>query len=368
MLAGRHSEVEVLNHLARTRMQAENLLTGPVLETRMGMTLQAGDRIVVRTNWYAHCDLRNGQTGTVTAVDPETGQLAFKRDRDGGDVVLPKRYVDQSVDYGYAQTIHTAQGHTYDQAHVYVDHTMTAEHGYTGLSRASGPTHLWTADPPGPLGDCAHSHCPAFVEDRTDTLVRQLSRSGVRPSAAEHYPPVELLSDRELLDRRNELSDLISQSPLAQPRPDIEGLDIPIAEAQAVADRLGTSGARHQLDMLQREREWAVEANTRRERWIDDHLFGEYTDIREEIDRRVSARTVLWQINPPEDLLEQVGSRSESPDPLAWDAAVAVYAKTRLEVGPDVDLLDPAVRQAGHWHDLVLKPIETPSATLRLTG
>ncbi|MGH8946939.1 MAG: hypothetical protein ACRDVL_12425, partial [Acidimicrobiia bacterium] len=98
------------------------------------------------------------------------------------------------------------------------------------------------------------------------------------------------------------------------------------------------------------------------------HLVDEYSDVLREIDRRVAARTVLWQINPLEDLLAEIGSRSESPNPRAWDSTVAVYARTRLEVGPDADLLDPAVRQAGQWRDIVLEPIETPAPTLRLIG
>ena len=108
----------------------------------------------------------------------------------------------------------------------------------------------------------------------------------------------------------------------------------------------------------------------RRGPWIDEHadLVDEYSDVLQAIDRRVAARTVLWQINPPEDLLAEIGSRSESPNPQAWDVAVAVYARTRLEVGPEVDLLDPAVRQAGQWRDIALEPIQTPAPTLRLTG
>jgi len=45
-----------------------------------------------------------------------------------------------------------------------------------------------------------------------------------------------------------------------------------------------------------------------------------------------------------------------------------VHAQTRLDAGPDADLLDPAVRQAWEWRDMVLEPIETPAPTLRLTG
>jgi hypothetical protein len=103
---------------------------------------------------------------------------------------------------------------------------------------------------------------------------------------------------------------------------------------------------------------------------MDDHarLFDDYTDVLQEIDRRVAVRTVLWQINPPEDLLAEIGFRSESSNPKAWDATVAVYARTRFDAGPDLDLLDPAVRQAWEWRDLVLEPIETPAPTQRLTG
>jgi hypothetical protein len=370
MLASHRSDAEVLNHLARTRMQTEGLLVGPTLETRTGLTLQAGDRIVVRTNWYTHADLRNGQTGTVTHVHPESGRLTFRRDHDDVEVVLPKRYVDQSVDYGYAQTIHTAQGHTYDRVHVYVDEMMTAEHGYTGLSRASDETHIWMADPPGPLGDCSHAHCRPDVENHIDTLVRQLSKSGVRPAATESQPSAYTMTDRRLIDRRDELARLSRDGPLDRPAPNIEALDHAVTEAEGMVERLGTSGARAQLDISLGERDDALETLARRERWIDDHahLLGEYAEVRHEIDRRVAARTLLNQTNPPDDLLEHIGARSDSLDPHAWDATVAVYARTRLEVGPDVDLLDPAVRQAGQWRDIILQPIDTSAPALSHTG
>lgn len=42
MLVGRRTDVEVLNHLARSRMQTEGLLSGPALDTRTGMTDASG--------------------------------------------------------------------------------------------------------------------------------------------------------------------------------------------------------------------------------------------------------------------------------------------------------------------------------------
>jgi conjugative relaxase-like TrwC/TraI family protein len=342
MLSGRRTDVDMLNQLARTRMESEGLLAGPAFETRTGVRFQAGDRIVVRTNWYAHADLRNGQTGTITHVDPDSGQVTFRRDHDLVEVVLPRRYVDQSVDYGYAQTIHTAQGHTYDRVHLYVDQAMTAEHGYTGLSRATGETHIWMADPPGPTGDCGHLHCRPAVENRIDSLVRQLANSGLRPAATESPPAAETLTDHQLIDRRDQLLELFEDGPLNQPSVNSTAVDQPTMEPEAMA---------------------------RRERWIADHihLVDEYSDVLDEFDRRVAARTVLWQINPPEDLLNEIGPRSEFLNPRAWDAAVAVYARARLEAGPDVDLLEPAP-STRQWRDIVLKPIETPAPTLRHIG
>jgi hypothetical protein len=207
--------------------------------------------------------------------------------------------------------------------HLFVDQTMTAEHGYTGLSRATSETHIWMADPPGPTGDCGHLHCRPAVENRMDSLVRQLSNSGVRPIATEPHSAVQTMTDRELINRRDELFELFSDGPLNQPTIDSAAIDPP-------------------SDM--------------------------YAEILHEIDRRVAARTVLWQIEPPEDLLAELGSRSESPNPQAWDAAVAVYARTRLDVGPEVDLLDPAVPRTAQWRDIALEPIETSPPILRLTG
>jgi conjugative relaxase-like TrwC/TraI family protein len=330
MLAARRYDVEGLNELARSRVRAEGLLSGPSLETRSGLSLQAGDRIVVRTNWYAHADLRNGQTGTVTTVDPGTGQLTFRRDHDRVEVVLPRRYVNQSVDYGYAQTIHTAQGRTYERVHVYVDPTMTAEHGYTGLSRAKDETHLWMADPPGPLGECGHAGCRPELVSRTDTLVRQFSRSGVRPAATMPEADWHVLTDHQLIARRNELARTIRE----------DSLDLP---TQAPGGKRGG---------------------------VDAHLIAEYEQIGGEIDRRVTARALLYRTEPPADLLEQIGARSEALDPQAWDAAVAVYARTRVEVGPEADLTDPAVLHTGQWRDAVhaLNLFEEPALTLKLTG
>lgn len=88
-----------------------------------------------------------------------------------------------------------------------------------------------------------------------------------------------------------------------------------------------------------------------------------------ELDTRIAARTLLYQTNPPDDLLEMLGPRAKAADPKEWDAAVAIYARARLESGPDVDLGDPAIHHTGPWRDAVrpLNPVEHEAPLLRLT-
>ena len=66
-------------------------------------------------------------------------------------------------------------------------------------------------------------------------------------------------------------------------------------ETEERLEKLGTSGVRAQLNILLRERDEALETISQRDSWIDEHahLLGEYTEVRQEIDRRVAARTVL---------------------------------------------------------------------------
>ncbi|MDP3983451.1 MAG: hypothetical protein Q8Q52_00395 [Acidimicrobiia bacterium] len=58
---------------------------------RWGLEFQVGDWVVVRDNWYKHSDLRNGQTGTVIAVNLHAGSLSLRRDLDRVVTELPKQ-------------------------------------------------------------------------------------------------------------------------------------------------------------------------------------------------------------------------------------------------------------------------------------
>ncbi len=371
MLAAHRHDIDLLNQLARARMQAAGFLTGAELETRWGTRLQAGDRIVVRENWYAHADLRNGQSGTVTSVDPVAGSVTFRRDHDQVEIILPKKYVDSSIDYGYAQTIHAAQGHTYQQTHLYVDAAITAEHGYTALSRAREETHLWVADTSGPVGDCIHHHSGPLTEDRIDTLVRQLSRSSLQPPATGCDMIVVTATDDQLIKWGDHLARALQASPLAEdPSLELAALEAAITDARAMATQAGTGN--HQITYLENRRQELVDQITGRHIWIEDNtdLIHQYTTVVEAVDRRIHARALLYQIDPPEDVLTVLGPRATAADARQWDAAVEVYARVRLHAGPTTDLTDPANDHTGPWRNIIFEtgPIEHSAPVLRRTG
>jgi len=377
MLASRHDEVWMLNQLARVRMQQAGQVVGPPVVNRWGLKFQVGDRIVVRDNWYNHSDLRNGQTGTVIAVSTEASTLSFRRDLDGAVIELPKQYLDRDVDHAYAQTIHTAQGQTFEITHAYADAGMRAEHGYTALSRARGETHVWLNDAPGPLGGCTYIHGDPLTEDRIDGLVRQLSQSVIEPPVHDQGLPVETATDRQLIEWRNELATTIRQSPIASDHTDeLVALDAAIDEAREVVARMGTSGAAAQLQVLEAKRDDLAGHALIREAWLDDNalLLHRYSVVTEELQHRVNARVAACELAPPEDVLEALGA--PPPDGVRhrqWTSAVAQHAEARMTAGPRADLTDPAaLGAAASWrgatasyNSSTVPQVDTPKTVLR---
>ena len=377
MLASRRDEVAMLNQLARVHMTCDGLLQGMVLVNRWGTEFQAGDRIVVRDNWYAHSDLRNGQTGTITTIHPDTRTITFRRDVDGAVIDLPKSYVDSSVDHAYAQTIHTAQGQTYQTSHLYLDTGISAEHGYTGISRARDETHLWVNSSRTVHGACIQPHGVAATESHLESLVRQLTKTVIEPPATTQGLVVETATDHQLHLWKQELDATLRNSPLGERinSEDLTRIDEAIVEAQEVARRMGRSGARSQLELLDEHRQRLVDRISEREAWIEDHgdLLHAYTAINGELRQRVTAIAVSYQLHPPDDVIEALGPRpTRTVVAVNWDAAVAHHAEARLRVGPDVDLADSAILEAARWRDAIAAynpPSELARApALRLVG
>jgi len=354
MLASRHDEVWMLNQLARVRMETEGRLAGPTLTNRWGLEFRAGDRVVVRDNWYRHSDLRNGQTGTITHIDLAQRSVTFRRDLDGSEITLPKRYIDRDLDHAYAQTIHTAQGQTFGITHLYADVGVRAEHGYTALSRARGETHLWLNDASGPLGECTHIHEPV-TEDRIDALIRQLSQSVIETPAVDQGLPVHTATDQQLITWRDELAQTIAQSPLAQDVSDrLVALEAAIEEARQVAAQLGTSGAHNQVSLLEAQRDALADHETVRATWLEENapILRRYSTVADELHHRIEARVRLYELDPPDGLVGTIGPRPADPVRFQeWRRVAATYAGARMVVDVEVDLSDPAVAAGVRWRD-----------------
>jgi hypothetical protein len=355
MLASRHDEVQMLNELARVRMHEIGELSGPVVVNRWGTEFQAGDRIVVRDNWYAHADLRNGQTGTIMVAEPACGRVTFRRDIDGEVIQLPKRYLDSNVDHAYAQTIHTAQGQTFQRTHVFADTGVRAEHGYTALSRAKDETHLWVNDAPGPLGECTYVHGDPLMDDRIAHLARQLAQSVIEPPAHDQGLPVASATDRQLIEWRDDLEATIRRSPIATDRTEhLVAVDAAIAEAREAAERLGTSGMRAQVQQLEEERGALVKQAALREEWLEANAstLHRYSTVAEEIRHRVNARVAAFERSVPDEVLCMLGPKPAAPEDYGtWMKALHAYAVTRFAVAAEADVLDAATLAGARWRD-----------------
>jgi len=377
MLASRRDEVAMLNQLARVHMTQQGLLHGPVLVNRWGTEFQSGDRIVVQDNWYAHSDLRNGQTGTITTIQPNSRSLVFRRDVDAPEVVLPWSYVDSSVDHAYAQTIHTAQGQTYETTHLYMDTGVSSEHGYTGLSRARGETHLWVNTSRTINGACLQPHGVPAVESSLESLIRQFTRTVVEPPATDQGLAVASATDSQLHQKLRELKTTIRNSPLGEriDLADLTRIEVSITEAEEVARRTGTTGAQRQLHLLEEQRQQLLDRVTQREVWIQDHAdhLHTYTAINDELQARTTALAISYQLDPPTEVVETLGPRPTDPSYAAkWDAAVIHHAEARIRLGPDIDLSDSAVLEAARWRDAINEYHRLPQLehrpVLRLAG
>jgi WS/DGAT/MGAT family acyltransferase len=95
------------------------------------------------------------------------------RTDDQRSVAIPYDYAERNLTYGYATTIHKAQGATVDRCFVYVDETTSREHAYTALSRGRDRNDLYinTQDS---RADVRHG--PELDPDTKDRLRTSLNR------------------------------------------------------------------------------------------------------------------------------------------------------------------------------------------------
>ncbi len=132
VLAHTNEDVRLLNEAARGKLRESGELGDDVRlsVTRGTRAFASGDRVMFLRNERS-TGVKNGSLGTVRSVDALRMQVMLD---DGRSVAFDhKDYAD--IDYGYAATIHKAQGMTVDEVHVLATPGMDRHAAYVALSR-----------------------------------------------------------------------------------------------------------------------------------------------------------------------------------------------------------------------------------------
>lgn len=141
LYAWRRANVAELNTRARAWMAATGRLTGPEVACPGGTAYRAGDHVVALAPGPAG-SLVTSQRAVVTAVNPDAGAVVLVTS-DGRQVRLAGEEVGADrLGYGYATTVHRAQGETVDRAHLFAD-GGGRELAYVAMSRARHTTQVW---------------------------------------------------------------------------------------------------------------------------------------------------------------------------------------------------------------------------------
>jgi conjugative relaxase-like TrwC/TraI family protein len=146
MLAPTRDQVAHLNAAARTARLAGRR-PGREASLSDGNRVSTGDTVLTRRNNRLltsgdTCWVRNGDRWQVTAVHRD-GSLDVQHLRNHHRLTLPAGYVAESVELGYATTIHTAQGVTADTCHGLLTGEESRQLAYTMLTRGRRANHAW---------------------------------------------------------------------------------------------------------------------------------------------------------------------------------------------------------------------------------
>ena len=171
MIASTNETVTKLNDLA----QAHAIEHGQVATDAGSVALHnssrahVGDTIVTRKNARrlivnsGQDFVKNGDLWTVTDLHDD-GCITAQHTGHGGKVTLPAGYVQESVELGYAATIHRAQGSTVDTAHALVDVSTDRAGAYVALTRGRENNQLYVALADGEKRDDVLDHITGAYE------------------------------------------------------------------------------------------------------------------------------------------------------------------------------------------------------------
>lgn len=152
MIASTNETVTKLNDLAQAHaIEHGQVATGAgAVALHNSSRAHLGDTIVTRKNVRrlivnsGQDFVKNGDLWRVTDLHND-GRITAQHLAHGGKVTLPAGYVQESVELGYASTIHRAQGSTVDTAHALVDASTDRAGAYVALTRGRENNQLYVA-------------------------------------------------------------------------------------------------------------------------------------------------------------------------------------------------------------------------------
>jgi len=183
ILARRRDDVAALNEVARSAMTTDGRLTGPSLAVD-GKDYRAGDSVVCLAN-DRRLRITNGMRGTVTAVDASQHTLTLRRS-DGKELQIDTSRYD-TIERGYALTVHKAQGMTADVALVVGSDGATREWVYTAMTRATIAAHYYDVERPAERDRLGVHHEAEVVQPSAERIAQSWSHS-VQNDCVLDYP------------------------------------------------------------------------------------------------------------------------------------------------------------------------------------
>lgn len=152
MIASTNETVTRLNDLAQAHaIEHGQVSTGAgAVALHNSSRAHLGDTIVTRKNARrlivnsGQDFVKNGDLWRVTDLHDD-GRITAQHTGHGGKVTLPAGYVQESVELGYAATIHRAQGSTVDTAHALVDASTDRAGAYVALTRGRENNQLYVS-------------------------------------------------------------------------------------------------------------------------------------------------------------------------------------------------------------------------------
>ncbi len=225
MIAHRRGDVEDLNQRARQHMRREGRLGKAELHAPHRSFAQ-GDQVICRRN-ERELDLVNGTRGTITALDPQTGQLTIT-DNTGAERTIDRGYLDSGgLHHAYATTAHALQGATVDHALVLGSEDLYQQWGYTALSRHRHTARFYlhaNAQDTRPLPGLERQPDP--VEERLHEILSSSHNKTLASdellSRARPDRPGRADEDRELANLLQSLAQLSGRGPTRDlPGPDL---------------------------------------------------------------------------------------------------------------------------------------------------